>query len=193
MKGTSNMKISVRELIITSLFTALMAAGAFIRIPFPLLPVTLQTFVCALSALIPGTRLGALSMTVYMCLGLVGLPIFASGGGPASIFDKGFGFIIGFIAGAFVIGTISAKHEKPTVANNLKALLPGLAAIYVPGIVHMLLIMRIYLGNDQAGILMILSGNLPYLIKDVVLFTTIAFAGASLLPVVRKALPGRGA
>ena len=163
------MKLTVKECVTVALFTALMAAGAYLRIPFPLLPVTLQTFICALS-------------------GLAGLPIFASGGGPASVLEKSFGFIIGFIAGAYVIGRISAKFEKPTPVNNLKALLPGLISIYVPGIVHMLLIMRIYLGNKQAGLLVVLSGNLPYFIKDVVLFAIIAFSGASLLPAVRKAL-----
>lgn len=182
------MKLTVKECITVALFTALMVAGAYLRIPFPLLPVTLQTFICALSGLVLGARLGALSMTVYMCLGLAGLPIFASGGGPASVFEKSFGFIIGFIAGAYVIGRISARFEKPTPVNNLKALLPGLISIYIPGIVHMLLIMRIYLGNKQAGLLVVLSGNLPYFIKDVFLFVIIAFSGASLLPVVRKAL-----
>ena len=185
------MKISARELMLASLCAALMAAGAYVRIPFPLLPVTLQTPICALSGLVLGARPGALSMAVYMCLGLAGLPVFASGGGPASVFDRSFGFIAGFIAGAYVIGRISARFEKPTPANNLKALLPGLAAIYVPGIVHMMLIMRIYLKNEQAGLLMVLSGNLPYLVKDAVLFAVIAFAGSSLLPAIRKALSSR--
>lgn len=189
----SSARINARQLMLVSLFAALMAAGAYIRIPFPLLPVTLQTFICALSGLILGGRLAALSMTVYMCLGLTGLPVFTSGGGPASVFEKSFGFIIGFIAGAYIIGWISAKFEKPTPANNLKALLPGLPAIYTPGIAHMLLIIRFYTGNKEAGLLMVISGNLPYLIKDAVLFVIIAFAGASLLPVVRKAMPNRAA
>ena len=187
----STTRLTVRQLMLVSLFAALMAAGAYIRIPFPLLPVTLQTFFCALSGLILGAKPAVLSMTVYMCLGLAGLPVFASGGGLASVFEKSFGFIIGFIAGAYVIGRISARSGKPTPANNLKALLPGLLAIYIPGIAHMLLIIRIYLGNKQAGLLMVISGNLPYLIKDAVLFAIIAFAGASLLPVVRKAMSSR--
>lgn len=185
------MKLTVKECMLSALFTALMVAGTYLRIPFPLLPVTLQPFICALSGLILGARLGALSMAVYMCLGLAGLPVFAGGSGPSAIFGRTFGFIVGFIVGAYVIGRISAKLGKPTPVNNLKALLPGLAAIYIPGIAHMLLIMRVYLGNEQAGLLMVLSGNLPYLIKDTILFVIIAFTGASIVPAVRKALTSK--
>ncbi len=185
------MRLTVKELILSALFTALMVAGAFVRIPFPLLPVTLQTFICALAGLVLGKRLGTLSMIVYTCLGLAGLPVFANGGGITYIFDKSFGFIIGFIAGAFVIGTISKKLNSPSVLNNIRSLIPGLAAIYAIGISYMFLIMRVYLGNEQAGMIFILTANLPYLVKDMILFILTAFAGASLLPSVRKAMTNR--
>lgn len=181
-------KITLKEYMLCALFTALMVAGAYIRIPFPLLPVTLQPFICALSGLVLGAKPAALSMTVYMLLGLAGLPVFAGGSGLTAVFGRTFGFIVGFIAGAYVIGRISERLGKPTPANNLKALLPGLAAIYIPGIAHMLLIMRVYLGDEQAGLLAVLSGNLPYLVKDTVLFVMTAFAGASVVPAARKAL-----
>lgn len=185
------MKLTVKELILTALFTALMAAGAFIRIPFPLLPVTLQTFICALAGIILGPRLGAISMTVYTLLGLAGVPIFAKGGGITYVFDTSFGFILGFIAGAAVIGKISSLQKKPSLLNNLKALMPGLVVIYVIGIVYMLLIMRVYMGNEQASLIFLLGANLPYIIKDIVLYIIIAVAGVSILPAIRKALPGR--
>lgn len=75
------MKFTTRELMLIPLFTALMIAGAFVRIPFPLLPVTLQAFFCALAGLILGPRLSAVSMAVYAALGLAGVPVFAQGGG----------------------------------------------------------------------------------------------------------------
>ncbi len=187
------MKLTVKELILTALFTALMAAGAFIRIPFPLLPVTLQTFICALAGIILGPRLGAISMTVYTLLGLAGVPIFAKGGGITYVFDTSFGFILGFIAGAAVIGKISSLQKKPSLLNNLKALMPGLVVIYVIGIVYMLLIMRVYMGNEQASLIFLLGANLPYIIKDIVLYIIIAAAGVSVMPAIRKALPDRSA
>ncbi len=188
MKPTA--KLTVKELILVALFTALMSIGAFVRIPFPLLPVTLQTFICALAGMILGPKLGALSMTVYTCLGLAGLPVFTNGGGITYVFDRSFGFIIGFIVASAVIGQVASICKKPSVLNNLKALMPGLAVIYVFGISYMLLIMRIYLGNEQVGILFVLTSNLPYLIKDLVLFIITAIIGASLLPLVKNQMSG---
>lgn len=185
------MKLTSKELILTALFTALMAAGAFVRIPFPLLPVTLQPFICALAGMVLGPRLGAISMAVYTLLGLTGVPVFANGGGITYVFDVSFGFILGFIAGAAVIGKISSVMKKPSAANNLKSLMPGLAVIYILGIAYILLIMRVYLGNEHANLLFVLAANLPYIIKDILLYIIIAIAGASILPAIRKALPDR--
>jgi biotin transport system substrate-specific component len=181
------MKISTRDLILTSLFTALMVAGAFVRIPFPLLPVTLQAFICALAGLIIGPRLGALSMTIYAMLGLTGIPVFAQGGGITYIFNKSFGFIVGFIAGAYVIGKISRYCEKPTKVNNIKSVMTGLFIIYILGITYMLVIIRLYLGNTQVGFWYVLTSNIPYFIKDFILFIAAAVASSSIMPLLSKA------
>ena len=46
----------VKELVLFSLFTALTAIGAFIRVPVPLCPFTLQLLFTTLSGLILGSR-----------------------------------------------------------------------------------------------------------------------------------------
>lgn len=176
------MKLTTKDIIITALFTALMIAGTFIRIPFPFLPVTFQTFICALAGMILGPRLAALSMTVYMLLGLTGVPVFTGGGGLLYIFKPSFGFILGFIAGAYVIGTVSKKLGKASFANNVKALLAGLVTIFAIGIAYMFLIMRVYLGNQETSLLLVLYGNLPYIAKDTVLFLIAAVISGSVLP-----------
>jgi biotin transport system substrate-specific component len=180
------MKLTTRELILVPLFTALMIAGTFIKISFPLLPVTLQAFFCALAGLILGPRLGALSMTVYTLLGLFGVPVFAQGGGINYIFNNSFGFILGFIAGAYIIGRMSSKRNKPTFTNSLKAVMAGLFVIYSIGIIYMFFIMRIYLGNARIGLYYVLLSNVPYLVKDVILFFAAALSSTSILPVLSK-------
>ena len=180
------MKLSTRELMLVPLFTALMIAGAFVRIPFPLLPVTLQAFICALAGLIIGPRLGALSMAVYALLGLTGVPVFAEGGGLQYIFNKTFGFILGFIAGAYIIGVLAQKMKKLSKAASLLAVMTGLIVIYAVGVTYMLLIIRFYLGNTQIGVLYVLSANIPYFVKDMVLFTVAALAATTILPVMNR-------
>lgn len=181
------MKLSAREMMITALFTTLMIAGAFIRIPFPLLPVTLQTFICALAGLILGPRLAPLSMALYMLLGLAGLPVFAGGGGITYIFSNTFGFILGFIAGSFVIGKLSQKPLN-SFCNGIISLMAGLLVIYVAGIFYMFLIIRLYSGNTEISLLFLISANLPYIIKDVILFSVAALAAPSVVPRIRRSL-----
>ena len=71
------MKLSIREMILISLFTALTAIGAFISIPIGDVPITLQSMFSLLAGLLLGPKLGALSQLVYVLLGLSGIRIFA--------------------------------------------------------------------------------------------------------------------
>ena len=175
-------KMSTRDLMLASLFTALMIAGAFIRIPFPLLPVTLQAFICAVAGIVLGPRLGVLSMTAYTLLGLSGIPVFAQGGGIAYVFNGSFGFIIGFIAGTYVIGKISGQYYKPSRIILIKAVLAGLVTIYAAGITYMFAILRFYAGNTEAGLIYVITVNLPYLVKDTILFLLAALGCSYILP-----------
>ncbi len=81
------MKISTKEMVLASLFTALTAIGAFLSIPVGSVPITLQSLFVILSGLLLGPKLGALSQLVYVLLGLLGVRIFAGfSGGPQSVF-----------------------------------------------------------------------------------------------------------
>ena len=73
--------MKTKDIIMTALFTALIAAGAFIRIPVPVCPFTLQFLFTTLAGVLLGSRKGAAAVGVYVILGLAGLPIFTSGGG----------------------------------------------------------------------------------------------------------------
>ena len=80
-----------KTLIYCSLFTALIAVGAFIKIPVPVVPFTLQYLFTMLAGLLLGSRKGTLSVVAYMLLGLAGLPIFSEGGGFWYVLKPSFG------------------------------------------------------------------------------------------------------
>ncbi len=73
------------KLLLCALFTALVAVGAFIRIPVPLVPFTLQFWFTTMAGLLLGPRWGACSVLVYVLLGLMGVPVFTQGGGPGYV------------------------------------------------------------------------------------------------------------
>ena len=93
--GKIGRKITTKDMIMCALFTALIAVGAFIKVPVPVVPFTLQFLFTMLAGLIMGGRLGAISVGLYAVLGLVGLPIFAEGGGIWYVLKPSFGYIIG--------------------------------------------------------------------------------------------------
>ena len=64
-----------------ALFTVLIAVGALINVPIPVCPFTLQFFFTTMAGIILGGKKGAISVALYTALGLLGLPVFAEGGG----------------------------------------------------------------------------------------------------------------
>ncbi len=95
-----------RVIIIVSFFTALTAIGAYIKIPLPHIPITLQTFFVIMSGNVLGFKFGSFSQILYLSLGLIGIPIFAYGGGPGYIFQPTFGYLLGYPVCAFTIGVV---------------------------------------------------------------------------------------
>ncbi len=134
-----------KEMCICALFTALICAGAFIKIPTPLLPITLQTLFVTLAGLLLGSKKGAACVGVYIFIGLLGVPVFAEGGGLSYILKPSFGYIIGFALSAFVTGKLAEK--KCTYKNFLFSSFVGMLAVYAVGIVYYYLISTVYLGS----------------------------------------------
>lgn len=137
-----------RDMVLFSLFTALIALGAFIRVPVPICPFTMQLFFTALAGLILGGKRGAAAVALYVLLGLLGVPVFTQGGGPGYIFQPTFGYLIGFIAGTALTGYICERAAgRPSFARLLWACLAGLAVVYLFGMVYVYIINNVYLGT----------------------------------------------
>ncbi len=128
-------KVSVQELIYCGIFTALIAVGAFIKVPVPVVPFTLQFLFTTLAGLLLGGKLGAFSVIAYLVLGLAGLPIFSEGGGIWYVFKPSFGYLIGFCIATYVTGTM-AERMKFTIKNLLAANFTGLLIVYAAGMVY---------------------------------------------------------
>ena len=126
----------IKTLIYCSLFTALIAVGAFIKIPVPVVPFTLQFLFTTLAGLLLGPKRGTLSVAAYMALGLMGLPIFSQGGGFWYILNPSFGYIIGFCFGTLTTGMIAERMKEKTVFHYLLANFAGLLIVYAIGMVY---------------------------------------------------------
>ena len=124
--------MSARKLVYTALLAALTAVGAFIRIPIGISVITLQFLFTAMAGVLLGPGGGALSQGVYVALGLVGLPIFTAGGGFGYVLQPSFGFLLGLIPAAAVIGALSRRSSSPV--RLALACGAGLAVLYAVGV-----------------------------------------------------------
>lgn len=141
-----------------ALFSALIAIGAFIRIPVPYMDYfTLQFLFVLLAGMLLGPQTGALAVGVYVLLGLFGLPIFAAGGGLAYIFKPSFGYLLGFIFAAWASGTFSQLSTTKKYSTYLISAFVAMAIVYCVGITYKYLIMNFYLGDPLSLWLILLS------------------------------------
>lgn len=96
--------MKTKELTLCALFAALIALCAWICIPIPGIPITLQTFALFLTLGTAGGRLGLWVSLGYLLLGLVGLPVFTGfQGGIGVLLGPTGGFLLSFplIAGCY--------------------------------------------------------------------------------------------
>jgi len=82
-----------------------------------------------------GPGLGLLAVIIYFVAGLLGCPLFASGGGLGYYMEPGFGYIIGYFAGVYLVGCILSS--KITSLSLIKATFVGVFAIHIFGIIYM--------------------------------------------------------
>ncbi|RLQ97435.1 biotin transporter BioY [Falsibacillus albus] len=137
--------MKTKNMVYCALFAALMAVGANVS-PFLTIggvPVTLQLMFAILAGGILGSRLGSISMVVYMLMGLIGLPVFAQfKGGPSHIMSPTFGFILSFIAVAYVAGKLVGDQLKQSKRAYIAAGILSLVLNYGIGTNYMYCILR---------------------------------------------------
>lgn len=133
-------------IVFCGLFTALIVVGALTRIPVPVIPFTLQLLFTTLAGMVLGPVYGSLSVVLYLLLGLLGLPVFANGGGLGYIFQPTFGYLLAFIAGTALVGHLTKKQKNRTFLRFFLAGVAGLLLVYVGGYVYYYLLATHVLG-----------------------------------------------
>lgn len=178
--------LKTRDITLVALFAALMVIGAYLSIPTPLVPLTFQAFFACLAGALLGAKLGALSQIVYILLGLIGLPVFQGGkAGPTTIVNPTFGYILGFLVGAYLIGKLIEKR-KVTYKNLSISIIIGLIIMYVFGTIYFYLIMNFYMQNPMGIMKVIKICVAPFIIKDILLSSVAAAIAKKTLPVIKK-------
>ena len=180
------MKITVREMTLISLFTVLIIIGSKISFPILMIPVTLQLAISLLTGCVLGARLALIAHGLYLLIGLIGLPVFAAGGGLAYLLQPSFGYLPGMLLAAGLTGWLSdladPRRERLTFWRLVPINLAGLLVVYLCGVGYLYLIKNFYAGQSITWLQAIKAGMLPFLLIDSLKALLAAVAG----PLLRR-------
>ena len=147
-----------------------LAAQVAIPLPFTPVPLTLQTFAVLLAGAALGSLRGVLSMTLYAVAGIAGVPWFAEGSSGFTM--PSFGYIVGFILAAFIVGKIAEGGATRTFGRSVGLMVVGNVVIYGVGVTWL----KYALGVDWGTAIAL--GLTPFLLGDAIKIA----AAAGLLP-----------
>lgn len=183
------MNNKVRDMVLCALFAALISISAYLSIPMPTsVPISLQPFFAMLAGAILGSKRGAISMALYMMIGLIGIPVFSGGtGGFGLILSPTFGYIIGFIACAYVTGFIVEQSRKRNFTFGLIiAPFVGVLVDYLVGVPYLFVIFNTVMGNAISPYVALTYGFFPYIALDIVKAGVVAVMALSIVPTLSK-------
>ena len=169
---------AVRRALAVLAMTALTVISAKVALPLPGSPVpfTFQPLAVLLAGGLLGARLGAASQLLYLAIGMIGLPVFAAGGGLAYLLGPTGGYLLAYPAAAAVAGALVGRG----MGRTLLGLLAGLGAIYAGGVAWLAIL---------GGFTLAVAGGLaPFLLADLVKVGLALAVTMRLRPAVRRRL-----
>ncbi|MHC4365567.1 MAG: biotin transporter BioY [Planctomycetota bacterium] len=147
-------------LIIAGSFLIGFSAQLKVLLPFSPVPVTGQTFAVLMIGALFGARRGCLAVLAYIIQGIMGLPVFALGAGPAVLAGPTGGYLLGFIPAAYITGSLAQSGWDRRIGTTILAMLLGNAAIYACGLGWLVFLM----GFTKA---VLVAGLYPFILGDI--------------------------
>jgi biotin transport system substrate-specific component len=173
-------KISIYELSLIGLMTAIICILGPLSIPLPFspVPISFTNLAIYLTVFILGWKRGTVSYLIYLFIGLVGVPVFSGfSGGFGKLAGPTGGYLIGFIFMALIAGFFIEKFKGNIVMYAIGLVLATVVA-YSLGTVW--LAFEAHLTFFQA----LMAGVIPYLLGDGAKILIAILAG----PAIRKRL-----
>ena len=163
MKSTDSTKrMATRDLVYVALMAVVIAACAWLQVPFGQINFTMQTFGVFVAVGLLGGKLGTMSVVVYLLLGAFGAPVFSNfSGGIAKLAGPTGGYLVGFIFAALVYWGITKLFGDGPFFSILGMILGNLVC-YAFGTAWFMVV-----ASSKPGLAAALSlCVLPYIIPD---------------------------
>lgn len=177
--------MQLRNMMLAALFTTLMIISSYVVVPIGPVPHTLQPLVVFLTGLLLGHRWGAISISVWVVLGIIGLPVFNQGqAGAVMLVGPTGGFIIGFVVCAWLIGLLTEGDLQSGYARTFGCIVLGLAVAYILGFIGFKFSFQYFLQKPMSWEKSFWIVIAPFLPFDIIKAAIATYVGIN----VRKAL-----
>lgn len=131
--------MSTLDMIYIALFGILIGICSWITVPGPV-PFTLQTFGIFLTVAVLGGKRGTIAVLLYICIGLLGIPVFSGfRSGIGVLLGTTGGYVFGFVFSALLMWGFEKLLGKKTWIQALSMFL-GLLLCYALGTTWFLLV-----------------------------------------------------
>ncbi|MEG0469851.1 biotin transporter BioY [Amedibacillus sp. YH-ame10] len=182
--------MKTKELTLCAFFTVLFVISSKVVIPVGLIPLTLQTCSLILAGVLLSPKHIIISYGLFLTMGLLGLPVFASGGGISYVLQPSFGFLLSFPVAACVISILRTRFHIQSFYQLLPVCLFGILIVYFIGCAYMYGILNFYMGVEKDIIGIISIGAAPFVISDSISTALGCICGLRLaqIPVVERML-----
>jgi biotin transporter BioY len=162
-----------RDMLLIFGFVAVTALSAQVAFYVGVVPITGQTFAVLIAGALLGSKRGALSQLTYLGMGVMGAPIFAGWqGGPAVLTGPTGGYLVGFVAAAFVVGFLAERGWDRRTWSMALAMLIGNSVIYAIGLPWL----SIWLGHVASADSVLAVGLYPFIPGDLLKLVLAAVA-----------------
>ncbi|WP_392563306.1 biotin transporter BioY [Orbus wheelerorum] len=132
-----------QKLLATSIATLVLAIAANISIPTYPVPFTLQSLVVLLVGAFLGRKLAMIAVLQYLFLGAIGFPVFASKAGITALLSPTVGYLLGYIASAYIAGFAAEKGYDRQFIKGLIAFALAHQVIFVFGVIYLAIYFQI--------------------------------------------------
>ena len=180
---------SVRSMVFTALFAALICVAAPFSIQVGPIPITLATFAIYLTGAIIGGKRGMVAVAVYILIGAVGLPVFSGfRGGFGALFGPTGGYIIGYIPLVLITGIFAEMNSKKIsrAVVTVIGMILATAALYTFGTIWYMIVS----GSDLATSLTVCA--LPFIPGDAIKIACVTAVSVPLRAKLNNAMFGSG-
>lgn len=179
--------MKTKNLTLTAILLAILIICSQLALPIGPVPITLQTLAVMMIGYLLSPRNALLATTIYLVMGLAGLPVFSAfSGGLQYVLMPSFGFALSFIPASYLQAKYLEKQSNPEVKQFILAGLINFSITYLIGLTYMTGILNLYMNRQLNFVGILMAGFIPFLFGDILKLIVSITLAKKIIPLIES-------